>query len=227
VNSASFRRQRIAHRATLLAIVLSVLLAIPALGAPADRSTNVLYDMETAEPVEGSSSSLVRTNSGLSMTVRTTGLTPRHTYTVWWVVFNNPDACEHGMPQLGFACGEADLFDDNGHPNAETGAAVGYAAGNVVGNSGKSGFGSSLKLHDDSGFLFGMLTNPRGAEIHFVVRDHGPKNPEWMPRQIHTFEGGCMPVFDEDGNQIDGDPLLEPGEGFPCFDPQFTFHAAS
>ena len=35
------------------------------------------------------------------------------------------------------------------------------------------------------------LTNPEGAEIHLVLRYHGPKIQGHVDEQIHTFAGGC------------------------------------
>jgi hypothetical protein len=170
--------RRTARGAVLLAVALTVLLAVPAQAAPPDRSSGPMYVFGDEAEIDSTNSTLNRRDNGVSMNIRTRDLDPGHTYTVWWVIFNNPDAC------VG-ACSGDDLEND------EAGPAMGYAAGNVVGNSGRSGFGSSLKVDDGTGFAFGMLTNPRGAEIHLVVRDHGPLNPEWMPDQIKTFGGGC------------------------------------
>lgn len=56
--------------------------------------------------------------------------------------------------------------------------------------------------------MFGRgLTNPTQAEIHAVVRTHGPVIPGMVDEQIHTFNGGCDPG--------------QPNEG-QCQDLQFT-----
>lgn len=39
-------------------------------------------------------------------------------------------------------------------------------------------------------FSYG-LTDPYGAEFHFVVHHHGPKIPAFMPDMIQTLAGGC------------------------------------
>lgn len=206
--------------ALLVALAAIVLLAIPAQAAPVDRSTNVLFDSETGAVIEGSRSTLVRTDHGLAMTIRTRDLQPGHTHTVWWVVFNNPQDCEDGAGEV--ACGEGDLVS----PDVDLTLAP--AAGNVAGGAGHSAFGGFLRVDDTRNLvgegtplMTGPLTNPRAAEVHLVVRDHGPVNPEWMPDQIQTFGGGC------DQEHPTYPPFLQ-GEGVPgdfvCVEPQFTFH---
>lgn len=206
--------------ALLLAITAVMLLALPAQAASADLSTNILYDLQTLEPIPNSASKLVRTDNGLAMTIRTSGLEPGHAYTVWWVVFNNPEECITD-PEGDVKCGEADILAEL---MGESGAAptVAPAAGNVAGGSGKARFGAFLRVGDDRDVLVGgPLTNPRGAEIHLVVRDHGPLNPAWLPDQIQTFGGGC-------DQEHESYPPVFRGEGVPgdfvCVEPQFTFH---
>jgi hypothetical protein len=48
-------------------------------------------------------SSLVGNDNGVAMTIHTIGLPGDIADTVWWVVFNNPAACSHGMG--GVRCG--------------------------------------------------------------------------------------------------------------------------
>ncbi len=52
------------------------------------------------------------------------------------------------------------------------------------------------------------LTDPLTAEVHVIVRYHGPVVPALMPGMINSVGGGC------------DDPDTEPVEGFACFDPQ-------
>jgi hypothetical protein len=82
---------------------------------------------------------------------------------------------------------------------AETVADVLYAAGEVIGGSGRASFGSHRSVGDAGGSLLAPLgrpapgvTNPRGAEIHLLVHNHGPVIPEFMPDMIQTFNGGCQ-----------------------------------
>jgi hypothetical protein len=70
--------------------------------------------------------------------------------------------------------------------------AVGFAAGHVVSPSGKGNFGGYVSVGDPTGFFIGTgLWDPRGAEVHLVVRSHGQPIPGRVKEQISTFEGGC------------------------------------
>jgi hypothetical protein len=89
------------------------------------------------------------------------------------------------------------------NPAAKVG--VHYAAGNVVGGSGMSTFAGSLQIGDEDGAVFGYpLMDSHGAEVHIVVRTHGPMDPANMPRQIHDIELECDPAI--------------------CYDVQFSVH---
>jgi hypothetical protein len=217
--------QRVNHQfrwrlALVLAVSALLILAVPAQTAPADRSTNFVFDIDTFEPIDGSVSRMVRTDHSLSMTIRTSGLEPGHTYTIWWVVFNHPDECITA-PGETVQCGEPDVIAEF-MGESDAGVTLAPATGNVVGTSGHGNFGASLRVGDDRDVILGgPLSNPREAEVHLVVRDHGPMNPAWMPDQIHTFGGGC--------DQADpGYPPPLVGQGvagdFACVEPQFTFH---
>lgn len=162
--------------------------------APAQRQTNEVF-WWWGDPA--GSSNIVRTNGGISGNLSASlsndldtakGLTA----TLWLVVFNEPGECAAAP------CGEPDLFNPAVKPD------VLHAAGNVVGGSEKVSFGYHRQAGDNSGSiadLFGMptdngepwgLIDARAAEVHYVVRIHGPLNPEAMPAQIHTYGGGCI-----------------------------------
>jgi len=170
----------------ILSLSLTALLSGSIMAAPADKSVVVVHYLSDNSTVPGASSQLVRTNRGVSMNIKTNDLTPG-AYTNWWIVFNNPGACENPIPAIGAACG----FNDLALPAVN--ASVLYATGNVVDEDGEGGFAAHLKVGDTDGALFGPgLMNPRGAEIHILVRDHGEVIPAMMPAQIMTVGGGCM-----------------------------------
>jgi hypothetical protein len=177
------------------------------------------------------SAKIVRTNKGVSgnMTAslaNSEGSTEGLAVTLWIVIFNYPGEC-----LTPYFCG-AD--EDFGNPDIK--ADVVYGAGNIVGSSEEVSFGFHRKAGDNSGSvadLFGMptdggvpfgLMNPRGAEIHYVVRLHGPMIPMEMPAQIKTYGGGC--VFDAPYGYLP--PLaeneLQLGWG-DCQDVQFAINA--
>jgi len=109
-------------------------------------------------------STLTRTDRGISFTLRTSGLESGHAVTIWWMVVN-PDG----------------------------GVAVLYAAGHVLGQDGTATFAGYLPVGDSDGHAMGTdttLEDALQATVYLVVRDHGPANPRTVNAQIHTF-GVC------------------------------------
>jgi len=153
-------------------------------GNAAMHQTSGVYTWppDEAELVEGARATLTRNDRGITLRWHSTVEEPG-AYTLWWVIWNDPSLCDG-------PCGLADLGVD--------GVSVMSAGGFVVGKSGRANFGSRLNvgeitaahavLDDPAG-----LENPRDAEVHVVLRSHGPMVPEYMPEQIETFEGGCTP----------------------------------
>ncbi|TDO30392.1 hypothetical protein EV643_1385 [Kribbella sp. VKM Ac-2527] len=81
-----------------------------------------------------------------------------------------------------------------------------YAAKHVVGASGTHSVGSYLSEGDTTncpfeafgeGFLCAGLIDARKADVHLVVRTHGPKLTAFMPGQIKSFEVACTPESSE------------------------------
>lgn len=62
---------------------------------------------------------------------------------------------------------------------------VTYAAGHVAGKSGKGNFSAHISVGE-------IFNNPLTAEVHLALRTHGPVQPEMMPDQIETIDGGCL-----------------------------------
>lgn len=145
---------------------------------------------------------LTRTSSGISYSIKTHSLRADHAYTVWVVVVNDPAECESSP------CSPLDIFE-----NPDTDAQVLYGgSGHVVGSSGKAGFGGHVSRGPlPQGWLPDQgLENPREAEVHLVLNDHGPKLPEYMPGMIRTYRGGCRdeglpPIFPASA-KADGEP---------------------
>ena len=141
-------------------------------------------------PEVDGTSVLVRTRTGVGFTFDTTALVPDAPYTAWWVVFNRPRAC-----YTPYACGS----DDLGNAAAEVG--VFFAAGRTTDAHGQASFAAQV----DYGELpqgEDQVPNPAranpvrpGAEIHIVLRDHGPAldDPEALEAQLTRFNGGCPP----------------------------------
>ena len=146
------------------------------------------------------SSSLLRTETGVQMTLGTTGLPAGHVVTVWFIVFNPPEFCQFGeapVAATGFAgtqCGAPDLgIVDGLTADPRVDPAVVRAAGRVTGPNGAATFAGHLSVGDtNSQVLIGSgLTNPLGAHIHLVVHDHDSISSLGnVGEEIRTFGAG-------------------------------------
>ena len=130
---------------------------------------------------------LSRTAEGVNVTINTTALTPGAAYTIWWIIFNNPSACDPA------GCGLADLG------TAAVEGSVMNATGRVADSNGDAWFSAFLPVgfvHTEPASgnvrqVFGPgLQNVAGAEIHVVVRCHGLSTGDF--EQISTLLGDCM-----------------------------------
>ena len=176
------RMLRISAMALMLILSLAGVAGM-ARGAGSDRSTSGAFRLSDGSTIQDAYSTIVRNQAGVGMTFHTLGLIAGDAYTVWWIVFNNPDMCAPGHR---FRCAVSDLT------NPATGSSVLYAAGHVIGGEGVGNFGSYLNVGDTSGAIMGNgLTNPMGADVHLVVRDHGPMIPDLVADQISSFGGAC------------------------------------
>lgn len=184
----------------LAAVTLSLPLQI---GGEAVAGGSVV-NMETFgsdDPVLGAST-LMRYDDAVDMTISTTGLEPGHAYSVWWVIFNNPEECSGGCSG-----------DQLGIPAID--GVVIWATGGIVGNGGHITFHATLAEGDTSGdqpftlpggFDLGLV-DASTAEIHVVVRTHGVAlDGGDLDAQLTTFAGGCGGTPD------------------PCADLQFAVH---
>ncbi len=165
-------RRLLAGGAALLASLALVAIAIapPAGAARPSRDREVVTSLD-----DGSStgiSTLRRTDHGVRAVIRTSDLERRHAYTVWAVIFNHPEHCDG-------ACDGPDLSN----PDVD-GASV-RLTGRVA-PAPRATFAGGLQAGD-------ALTEPRGAEIHLIVRTHGPVIRGLRHEQITTLNGGCPP----------------------------------
>jgi len=185
-------------------VIMSALSGHTALAGPASVSTGPVVEIAPGFPVvAGASSKIVRNDNGVTVSVSTT--VDPGTYTMWMLVWNDPEKCD-GSP--GLECDPAvDAMD-----------CVLFTAGHVVGNNGTLNYSGHRRVYDNSGSILeegvpgppcaSGLTNPQGAAIHLIIRSHGPKQPGQVNLQISTLLGGCLP----------GDPAD------PCADVQAAAH---
>lgn len=160
--------------------------------AAASQDTSNMRAFATLAPIAPgvATSTLVRNDNGVAMTIHTVGLPANTADTVWWVIFNNPSACSHGMS--GLRCGLGDLSV----PAVK--ASVQFATGHLIGPDGIGDYGAYLREGDASGCASASLPcnglfNARTADVHLVVRTHGAPIPGMVDDQIHSFNGGCPP----------------------------------
>jgi hypothetical protein len=119
---------------------------------------------------------------------------------MWFIVFNNPAACEG-------PCDAPDLFNP-----AVQGDFL-LAGGHVIGASGMANFGGHLSVGDASGSghieignsagAVGLI-NPYGAEVRLALHSHGPaQRGKTLKSQLSSFLGGCT-VFPLNGDAFGG-----------------------
>lgn len=193
----------------LLILAVAGLLAM-AVAAPAAASQQVIHGKSDVYLISNESDTgnahLWRTSNGLYTRIKVNDLTPGHVITVWWVIFNTPEGCI-----TPYACGVDDTIGEEFGGNA-TGAqaSVPHAVGGIVDANGKlkvNAFQPLGPADEPVGDIFGDpdfgLYNPMGAEVHIVVRDHGPVLEGQLEAQLGTFEGGCDPAVNPEVYWID------------------------
>lgn len=188
--------------AALAAVALVAALAGPA-AAAADQSD--LYWFSNGDEVgNGAHTTLKRAKSTVNANVR--GLAGGHAITLWAVVFEHPENCSGD-------CGGDDVDAAFGG-DTSVDITITYAAGGVSNNGGNLNLngtiGGGQTLLGD-----GTLDNNAGAEVHFVVRSHGPDQPG--NADTTSVSGGCTVGL------ADGAIPSAVGE---CSDIQFSVHTA-
>ena len=74
-------------------------------------SASNVHRFADASQVVGVSSTLSRSDNGILAILNTDDLDQGNAYTMWWVVFNNPENCVAPVPGMS-NCGEADVFGE-------------------------------------------------------------------------------------------------------------------
>lgn len=145
----------------------------------------------TSDLADGATS-LVRNfqNREIEAHISTKALEPDTAYSIWWAIFNRPRFCV-----TPFDCTTADLEINGGDPDVR--ASVFWAGGFVSDSTG----GANTSIHLSAGRtgreLFAQsknygLLNVSGAEIHIVLRSHGPAGVAGpVAKQIGTANEAC------------------------------------
>jgi hypothetical protein len=199
-----------------IAAALTIAEPMPILAAsPNQHSKMFLFQTSqgvfaNGEVVNGSSAKLTRSEHAIWLSINTTNL-PAGAYTVWWVIFNNPEACDG-------PCDDPDLFK----PAVQAGGF--WATGGVVDANGVGHF----RAHLEEGELPALpgqvelpgsspLLDAQKAQVLVLLRYHGPVLPSILTRQTTTGFGGCIGGPPGQPPPPDPDPMLRL---YPCYEPQ-------
>jgi hypothetical protein len=155
-----------------LGMIVALFVLVLPLAAQADPATRQSVDVTgwndhipAPTPDVHGTASLVRTDDGISMTFRTSGLPAGQPVTIWWILLDASGAVVSGQ----------------------------FAAGHLVGSDGTASFAGHLAEGDTSGcfhplFPCNGLSDARGQTVILLARLHGPKDPGQLPLQIHTSQ---------------------------------------
>lgn len=178
--------------------ICTVLVLLISTGALADhKSTTVtVADMHLFNTDTGvvGVSILTRTKNMLRIDVSTTQLAPNAPYSIWWVIFNKPQHCQHGMAPN--SCGILDLPGFGGDPAIN--ASLFWASGAVSTGDGSLNASAEVRRNKPRGQVVMGTTkgvkNVSGAEVHVAIRGHGAAVPGSIAEQLGSFNGGCPPA---------------------------------
>ena len=188
------------RRSKLLGLVMVLLVGLPTLavsaeGRPANHMSQVMLTHASQGPVtvvDGSVAKLRANDQGITAQVRTHGLVSGNVHTFWIAIVNRPDLCETSP------CGPPDVL---GRPEVVETNVV-YGGGRVV-RSHTTPFSAHVAAGEiEGGWFDNAFTNPRTAEIHVIINDHGPMIPGMVREMATTYRGGCTdesipPAFPE------------------------------
>lgn len=151
-----------------------------------------VHSLSSSTVVPAAGASLSRNNAGVFATISSSGLTPGHVITFWWVIYNNPEFC------VNTSCVPSDLN------NPAVNGALQYGGGTIADAGGRVNFSGYLAVGDNSGFYLNPtfpdmpnpspgIVNAKKVQIHLALRSHGLPNPDPMilQQQLTTFPGGC------------------------------------
>ena len=141
---------------------------------------------------DSGSTYLVRHKNQINARLSLLNLPANHSFTVWWVVFNDPNKCESG-PTF---CTEIDTINTVAKP------AVYFATGFVSNSDGSAQITAVTTDQDtDDNLAVGGANSPNAgglsrnnglkAAVQMAVRDHGPIVPGNVTEQTSDFEWGC------------------------------------
>jgi hypothetical protein len=132
---------------------------------------------------DGAEATLVRERDAVRYRINTEGLEPGNAYTVWFVVVNDPTACDASP------CAPPQIIGD---PTVD-GQVTFAKDGEIARRDGTARFGARIKAGPllDGWLPVQGLDDPMGAEIHLVLNDHGPIIDDLKREMLSTYRAGC------------------------------------
>ncbi len=131
--------------------------------------------------VDGANARLVRSSEGIFVDVVTSGLIPENVYTAWIVAINAPERCENAP------CTSDDVMKLTDIVQSD----LGFGDGKVAGPNGRARFTAFQPIGEMNRSWFGRGLQDLDAEVHVVLRDHGPLQPGIEADMLSTFRAGC------------------------------------
>jgi len=176
--------------------------------AAGSSQTSVFVNVDGGSSVRGSSSLALRTNEGIDLVLKTSGLTPGHVIVVKALVFNQPRFCSGaGTPRC----------DLNDISNPDVDGSIVFVTG-ILARQDSADLRARISAGDAAHTAVGRgLTNPHGADVRLIIADHGPPVPGLYNDQLSTVAGGCKDAAPGSGKQGD----------YACADLQFSVHQIS
>lgn len=195
------------------------------------------------EPVADSQSTVERGDGTARATIRSQ-VEPGHAYTLWWVIFNQPEACDGPCGDDDVFVDPADHFPDPEDPLAGfrldqiTAAEISavWGGGAVADDEGRLEIdwtqregepptqpGQVLLGTREAGAVVPIspvdgLTDAEAAQFLLILLDHGPahEDADLREQQLARFIGACNPE--------PADPTVFPPDPGSCREVQFTVH---
>lgn len=176
-------------RSGLIGVLGILLVALPAMtltasAAPAQRATTPVITHPSQGPVtmvDGAEATLVATDAGIIATFLTSRLEAGHPHTMWVIIVNRPDLCEASPCTANDILNRTDIVEAN----------VTFGGGRVV-RGDTTPFMVFVPTGEVAGGWYEQpFTNPRGAEIHLVLQDHGPMIGGLTFEMTRTLRAGC------------------------------------
>jgi hypothetical protein len=169
-------------------------------GCPPDGGGDVTQTssftlLADSSPVDGSTATAVRSADGIQADITVPGLMPGVVYTYWWVVYQNPELCTGGPDENNQCLAPDDVpstATDIQHiidvQSAFVYGAPAPEGGVTADDNGTITLSRTLAVNSQDGFYLPAnmngtlpdgywlgLTDPLKAEVHVVVRAHGPE----------------------------------------------------